>query len=151
MKIYAIYDPETTYVCGCYDFEQYKSIDIAAKTITTKEGSTFPFIEITREEQELIPQKQMCVSDGVYQEYQPPKLTEEELIQEAKEAKKAEINAQRDANINKPIFHSQQGKDHYLKRSIASELSWLYAGNQETDSEWITEDNQIITITRWHL
>ena len=71
-------------------------------------------------------------------------------LKEVKEAKKAEINAQRDTNINKPIFHSQQGKDHYLKRSIASELSWLYAGNQETDSEWITEDNQIITITKWN-
>ena len=150
MTIYAIYDPKTTYVCGCYDSEQYKSIDIEAKTITTKEGATCPFVEITKEEQELIPQKQMCVIDGVCQEYQPPALTEAELIKEAIEAKEAEINAQRDLNVNKSILHQQGGKDYYFKRSISAHLSWLFAGDKDSDTDYPADDNTIVRITKWH-
>ena len=74
------YDTQTTLVKGYYpDSIKYASIPE-------------PFIEIENEVQVL--DKQMCVKDGVYQEYIKP---DSQLLQEAKTAKIAEITPARDA------------------------------------------------------
>lgn len=78
MTIKVNYDTETTLVKGYYpDSIKYASIPD-------------PFIEIEDSEQDN--SKQMCVVNGVYQEFQRPL---EELLQEAKTSKLAQLNQSR--------------------------------------------------------
>jgi hypothetical protein len=90
------YNSNTGQVLGNYPSSiNYPSITIDEenKTITDSSG-TFPYIEITKEQHEANMGKVMVVVDGDYQEYVK---TDDELLQEAKDAKKAEIKAARDA------------------------------------------------------
>lgn len=84
------YDPETTLVKGYYfDSVKYKSIPD-------------PFIEIEETDQNTTGE-QMCVIDGVYQEYIKPDSV---LLQESKNSKITEIKQKRDqGNIQDMTSH----------------------------------------------
>lgn len=85
------YNQDTTLIEGNYSSSiNYPSIviDEEAKTI---DGS--PYIEITDQEHQDNLGKTMCVINGVYQEYVKP---DDILLQEAKDAKIAEIKTRRD-------------------------------------------------------
>lgn len=76
MKIKVNYDPQTTLVKGYYpDSVNYSSIPE-------------PFIEIENNQQ--INDRQMCVIDGVYQEYVKPLAQQ---LEEARNDKKAQCKA----------------------------------------------------------
>jgi hypothetical protein len=103
------YNSQTTLIEGNYPLSiNYPNIviDEDAKTI---DGS--PYIEITEEEHEANMGKVMCVIDGVYQEYVKP---DDVLLQEAKDSKKTEIKALRDAEFQKPL-QIRSNPDIYLK------------------------------------
>jgi len=94
MKIKAKYNSETGLVIGYYpDNLSYKNntFDINEKTV---DGS--PYIDISEKEWEGNIGEQMAVEDGIYQLYIK---SSEELIDEAKNNKCAEILTQRDIKI----------------------------------------------------
>jgi len=71
-----------------------------------------------------------------------------DLLEEAKKAKKKEINLQRDNNVNKPYKFVKDGKTYCLSRSIRNELAWLRFASKETAVPWITDENEIIEINK---
>lgn len=86
------YNSNTGQILGNYPSSiNYSSltIDKDSKTITDQSG-TFPYIEITKEQHEDGMGKNMVVINGNYQEYVK---TSAELLQEAKNAKIAELEA----------------------------------------------------------
>jgi hypothetical protein len=125
------YDIETNLVKGYYpDSINYKSIPE-------------PYVEI--EDIEQINDKQMCVIDGVYQEFIKP---DSELLKDAKAKKKSEINDQRNKNMSASVLYRKNGVDHYLQSNVLSRISWLENGNKDIETEWVTDENEIITITK---
>jgi len=98
MKIKTQYNPQTSLVCGYFpenkDYSLSFVIDQRAKTI-----SGLPYIEI--EELDQVLDKEMCVIDGVYQEYIKPLNLQ---IEEAKQEKLRELKSKRDDLLNNKTF-----------------------------------------------
>jgi hypothetical protein len=69
-------------------------------------------------------------------------------LDEVREIKKAEINAQRNRNMSASVLHTKNGVDHYLQSNVLSRISWLENGNKDIETEWVTDENEIITITK---
>jgi hypothetical protein len=98
--IKAKYNSKTTLIEGYFpDNINYpnNNIDTVNKTIDGE-----PYIEIEADQQVF--DKQMCVVDGVYQEFVP---TPEVQLQEAKDSKIAQMKINRDANIAKDYVLSE--------------------------------------------
>ena len=130
MTIKVNYDTQTTLVKGYYpDSINYASIPK-------------PFIEI--EDSEQILDKQMCVIGGVYQEYVKPLDIQ---LQEAKEAKLAQLNINRDAFCLIPIEY--QGNTYATTINAWAAISYLANGlsTLATTAEYpnIEGDNIILT------
>ena len=96
------------------------TIDKDSKTITDKSG-TFPYIEITKEQHEDGMGKNMVVVNGNYQEYVK---TSAELLQEAKNAKIAELEA----------FHESDEV-----RILTINNAFKVSTNYETTRKWFNE------------
>lgn len=119
------YDSQTTLVKGYYpDSINYASIPE-------------PFIEIEDNVQVL--DKQMCVIDGLYQEYVKPL---EVQLQEAKTAKLAQITPARDAfmysdiEYNGSFFTNSQVSGNNLTAEIATQtplIEWLDSSGNQVD------------------
>lgn len=124
------YNSETTLEEGYFpDNVNYPNndIDTVNKTIDGQ-----PYIEIEADQQ--IISKQMCVVDGVYQEFIP---TPEVQLQEAKNSKIAQMKINRDANINKD-YTSSQGNELTYNPSTGiwdqGELFYFHFSVKLTDS-----------------
>ena len=114
------YNTKTTLVQGYYpDTINYPSIPE-------------PFIEINESEQVL--DKQMCVVNGVYQEYVKPL---EIQLQEAKDAKIAQLEANRDASLSSPMV-SIQAEEYGTENQVYFEFQTKSTGKS------LTEPNTII-------
>jgi hypothetical protein len=98
MKIKTQYNPQTSLVCGYFpenkDYSLVFAIDEENKTI-----DDLPYVEI--EEKDQVLDKEMCVVDGVYQEYIKPLNLQ---IEEAKQEKLRELKSKRDEKLTKSIF-----------------------------------------------
>jgi hypothetical protein len=69
------------------------------------------------------------------------------LISYLKEEKKSEINAQRDVNVSRSVLCKIGGNDHYFQRDIKAQLVWKTAKKSGTTYKWITEGNEIVTLS----
>jgi hypothetical protein len=117
------YNSNTGQILGNYPSSiNYPSltIDKDSKTITDQSG-TFPYIEITKEQHEDGMGKNMVVINGNYQEYVK---TNAELLQEAKNAKIAELEA----------FH-ESGE----ARILTINKNFQVSTNYETTRKWFNE------------
>ena len=118
MKIKVNYDIETNLVKGYYpDSINYKSIPE-------------PYVEI--EDIEQVNDKQMCVIDGVYQEYIKPRA---EILLDEKKKKIAEIKSTAASEIKK-IF------------TIEEQLNVLMSKDSEAISSMHNQINTILTTSR---
>jgi len=75
-------------------------------------------------------------------------LSDAELLENAKEIKKAEIDKRRDQLLNKPVLFKKDGKTHSLSINLSNRISWLGNGNKYLATPWVTDGNEIIEITR---
>jgi len=69
------------------------------------------------------------------------------LILHLKEEKKATINAQRDSNKLRSVLCKIGENDHYFQRDIKAELVWKTAKKSGKTYKWITEGNEIVTLS----
>lgn len=72
-------------------------------------------------------------------------------LEEAKDKKKAAINAQRDTNVAKDEGYTINGTRYYFQKSITSQLNFIntiVSGDDIAIYGWITADNIIIDITK---
>lgn len=117
------YNSNTGQVLGNYPSNiNYPSITVDEdnKTITDSSG-TFPYIEITKEQHEDGMGKNMVVVNGNYQEYVK---TSAELLQEAKNAKIAELEA----------FHESDSA-----RILTINNTFQVSTNFESTRKWFNE------------
>ena len=117
------YNSKTNQILGNYlPNVNYHSITIdeVSKTITDQLG-IFPYIEITKEQHEEGMGKNMVVVNGNYQEYVK---TSAELLQEAKNAKIAELEA----------FHESDEV-----RILTINNAFKVSTNYETTRKWFNE------------
>lgn len=137
------YNSETTLVEGYFpDNINYPNndIDIVNKTIDGQ-----PYIEIEADQQVI--SKQMCVVDDVYQEFVP---TPEVQLQEAKDAKLAQLDTNKNNNLIKDLI-SEQGYETYKDPSIPWNGTWIVGDKllyfhfkTETTGVPITEPENIL-------
>ena len=83
-----------------------------------------------------------------------PEFTDEELLQNAKDKKKAEINALRDLNKSKNIQYAIGGISYFFQRDIMSNMAFINniaSANDIAISGWVTAENLIVNITKYDL
>lgn len=130
-KMKVKYNQQSTKVEGYFPNSiKYKNnvIDEQSKTI---DGS--PYIEITEEEHQAVMGKKMCVVGGVFQEYVK---TNDELLAEAKAAKKEEIIKVRNSAFAKPL-QVRSNPDVYLRPQPQVNIFLAaYSMNDGATKEW---------------
>lgn len=139
------YNPETTFITGYYaDDGHFPNIIIYedSKLLTHAEGNTQPYIEVLESDRML--DKQMCVIDGVYQEYTKP---EAELLSQAKLDKIAQIKINRDNWMYQPVEYS--GNTYFATKIAGDNLTAAARSPRNIgigSVQWMTAENSIVEL-----
>lgn len=142
-KIKAIYGLDGI-VLGYYDKSSIartgSSVDANNLTLTNADGA-FSYTEITKEQKDERSDV-MCVIDGVYQEFVKP---DSELLQEAKDSKVAQIEANKEAFIYLPVEYNGST---FINSEIAStNLQGAYTFAEEP-IEWLDIAGNTVMLTK---
>lgn len=127
MIIKAKYNSETGKITGFYP----EDIDYKNNVLNTdnKIIDGEPYIEISEEQHQAALSKQMCVEDGIFQEYIE---SDDILILNAKAAKKAEIKSVRNTYLYKEIISN----GNFYKATRDAKLLFFSKINQMTDIQY---------------
>jgi len=137
------YNPETTLVNGYFPANiNYPSITIdeVNKTITDQSG-IFPYIEISEEQREEGMGKNMVVVNGNYQEYVK---TSDELLQETKNNKIAEIQTAKEIDLYLNV--SYNNKDFISSEKAVSNMTGAIILDQDSYN-WLDAYGNSVTMT----
>ena len=147
MKIKTQYNPQTSLVCGYFpeskDYSLVVVIDEKNKTI-----DDLPYIEI--EEADQVLDKEMCVVDGVYQEYIEPL---EEALKKAKANKIIELKKARNTLLESKKFTIDvEGVScqFWLRNSDLSALQSRFASllDNEATRSWGAVDGSRVELNK---
>jgi len=147
MKIKTQYNPQTSLVCGYFpeskDYSLVVVIDEQNKTI-----DDLPYIEI--EEADQVLDKEMCVVDGVYQEYIEPL---EEALKKAKANKIIELKKARNTLLESKKFTIDvEGVScqFWLRNSDLSALQSRFASllDNEATRSWGAVDGSRVELNK---
>ena len=143
-KVKVIYNQATGIVTGYYSNEAIirtnSTVDEVNLTLTNSDG-TFPYIEIAQEEKDL-KKDVMQVIGGVYQEYIKP---DAELLQEAKDAKIAQIKSNNKAFIYLPVDYNGST---FLNTEISGKNLETAFNFIDEPIQWLDINGNVISLTK---